>query len=99
MRQLSAFQEETETALNQALRAVGSALVDRRLDGRDETYIRARARGLDAELFIYAGEAGVWGPGINRRFETPDYENSSALSAAFISTIVDLLRDSGGKSN
>ena len=95
LRRLSPFQEETEAALDVALRQVGSALIDRSLEGRDETYIRGRVHGLDVEVFIYAnGEAGVQGPGVDLRFEGPDYDSGSALSAAFVAATMELLRAS-----
>jgi hypothetical protein len=44
-----------------ALEAVGVGLAARRLDGAKETFIGAKVRGTDAEVFIYEDEAGLRG--------------------------------------
>ena len=88
-RRLSGFQEQTEAALISALAAVGVGLAARRLEGARETFIRAKVRGTDAEVFIYEDEAGLLGSNVDKRFEVPDYRDSAALANDFIQQTVD----------
>ena len=69
--------------------AVGSGLVVRRLEGAEETFIRATVSGTNAEVFIYENKAGLLGPNVDKRFEVPDYRDSGALASAFIHQTVD----------
>lgn len=95
---LSDFQRRTATALSEALAAVGSQLENRRVEGRDERFIRARLREAEVEVFIYEDEAQLLGPGVDQRFEAPDYPTGDALSRAFIERAVAITRSNRGDS-
>ena len=65
------------------------SLDGRRLEGARETFIRAKLRGTDAEVFIYEDEAGLHGPNIDKRFEVPDYSDADALVRDFVQQTVE----------
>ncbi len=88
-RHLSRFQETTEAALVAALAEIGLSLTARRIEGANETFIRANVRNTDAEVFIYQNEAGVLGPNVDKRFEAVDYRDGDTLAGAFIEQTVD----------
>ena len=73
-----------EVLLSGALGAIGSGLDERRVEGRSESFIRGRLRGTEVEVFIYNDEAQLQGPGVDQRFEAPDYPSGEALAQAFI---------------
>jgi hypothetical protein len=85
---LTPFQEKTEAALRAALARVNVSLENRLLEGERETFVRVRLSGTSLEVFIYEDEAGVQGPGLDVRFEAPDYDSSDQLAKAFIAETV-----------
>lgn len=91
MNVLTQFQIDTEVALLNALRLRSGGLRERRLGGQAETFIRALISGSQLELYIYDDEASILGPGIDERFEAPDYPTSSDLARAFISKVLELV--------
>jgi hypothetical protein len=92
---LSSFQRQTEAALVSALAAAGCGLTARRLEGVEETFIRAEVQGTGAEVFIYNDEAGLRGPDVDKRFEAPDYRDGGTLARAFVQETVDYAKRYG----
>lgn len=88
---LSAFQIACETALRAALAQHGSTLHDRSLCGESETYITARFAGTEMSVYIYDDEASILGPGVDRRFEAPDFDSPHELQTAFVLACLDVL--------
>jgi hypothetical protein len=62
MKELTQFQTKCEAVLIEDLKLVGRRLVNRRLEGVSETYIRAKVSETELVLFIYEDEAGIKGP-------------------------------------
>jgi len=62
MKELTQFQTKSEAVLIEDLTLVGRRLVNRRLEGVSETYIRAKVSETELVLFIYEDEAGIKGP-------------------------------------
>jgi len=68
-----------------ALALHGRTLVDQRLEGIHETYIRARVSDSKIDVFIYADDAGFQDNGdLDHRFEIPDYDTSEDLIGDFV---------------
>ncbi len=88
---LSAFQIACETALRAALEQHGSSLLDRSIQGENETYITARLAGTEISVYIYDDEASILGPGVDRPFEVPDFDTPHELQTAFVTACLDVL--------
>jgi hypothetical protein len=84
IRQLTSLQVTCEAALLEALSRTGLELLERRLDGIEETYVTARISGTSLEVFLYDDEAQTHGDGVSLYFETPDYRSPEALVAEFV---------------
>jgi len=78
-----------------ALGAIGLSLGARRLEGGEETFIRASVQGTDAEIFIYGDEAGLLGASVDKRFEAPDYSDGDAVARDFIRQTMAYARHAG----
>jgi len=79
------FQDKCLKLLVAALALHGRTLVDQRLEGIHETYIRARVSDSKIDVFIYADDAGFQDNGdLDHRFEIPDYDTSEDLIGDFV---------------
>lgn len=87
---LTEFQIVTESALVAFLGNRNRRLENRALGGESETYVKATISGTPLEVWIYDDAAEVSGPGIDARFEPPDYQDAEALRRAFVSRAVEL---------
>jgi len=85
---LTPFQVETEAALREALATTAVSLEQRIIEGERETFVRAKLGGTAAEVFIYEDGAGLQGPGLDLRFESPDYGSANELAQAFLAEVV-----------
>ena len=84
MKVLTAFQKLCLQELEHALSAMNRHLEARQLGGTQETYLHARVSSSPLEVWIYEDEAMFSGPGIDQRFERPDYDSPEALISAFV---------------
>ena len=94
MRSLTDFQLSTERALVEELATIGFRLTNYELAGEHESYIRSGVSETPLELLIYEDEAGIRGPGIDERFQAPDYESAPALALHFVTMVVELAKRS-----
>ncbi|RKX31870.1 MAG: hypothetical protein DRP71_12765 [Verrucomicrobia bacterium] len=71
---------------------MGWEMIERRIEGIHEKYIRIRirVRRPEVNLYIYEDEAGIQGDGIDIRLERPDHRNPDELIAAFIGSLHEL---------
>ncbi len=88
---LSEFQNQCEATLMRALTKAGASVGARSEEGLNETFIRLSLPVAGADMFIYDDEAGIQGPGIDLRFECPDYDSPAKLIDAFVSAAVEIL--------
>ncbi len=92
MKELTRFQTKCETELIEALKRVGRHLVERRLEGISEIYVRAKVSETELTVFIYEDEANVQGPQTDLRFEAPDYDSGKELTRDFVSNVINLVK-------
>ena len=89
MRNLTDFQRKCESELLSVLQGRNLNLVNRKLDGKKETYIYGEVKNL--EIWIYKGGAEIGGKNIDRRFEKDDFKTEDGLINAFKNEIESLL--------
>jgi len=89
---MTPFQLKCEQRLIVALANVGRDLLDRRIEGINESYIHARISDSKIEVWIYEDEAMISGEGLDLRFESPDYPAEDKLIDALIGAITAELR-------
>jgi hypothetical protein len=87
---LTKFQIQCEEKLNGVIDTHGLKLVDRKIEGNDESYIYGKIGSTPFEIFIYEDEAQIQGE-IDERFELPDYESLDELEQAFLSKVKELI--------
>jgi len=87
---LTAFQTECEQQLLDTLKQSRWEVVDRRVEGINEKFIRIRVQSPVVDFYVYNDEAGIQGEGVDIRLEQPDYSDSKDLIAAFIGSIREL---------
>lgn len=63
-------------------------------DHTDETYIHAYLGNDALEIWIYEDGAMISGPGIDMRYEAPDFANQNDLMEAFLGGLIELLSTS-----
>ena len=76
MDELLEFQKQCEGELISVLKTLGHYLINRKIEGVNEKYVRANISGVEQEIYIYEDEAGIQGHGTDIRFEAPDYLSS-----------------------
>jgi hypothetical protein len=84
MKVLTVFQKRCLQELEQTLSVVNRHLEARQLGGTQETYFQARVSSSSLEVWIYEDEAMFAGPGVDQRFEQPDYDSPAELISAFV---------------
>ena len=87
---LTAFQSECERQLLKTLEELRWQVIDRQVEGINETYIRIQVQQPAINLFIYDDEAGIQGDGVDIRLEQPDYRGTDELIAGFMRGIREL---------
>jgi hypothetical protein len=87
MSDMNEFQVSCESALVSAL---GEPISRREVLGSSERYIVGHLPGTELRIFIYSDGAEISGPGVDSRFERPDYASLTALCQAFIRKALDL---------
>ena len=87
---LTAFQSECERQLMPMLEELGWLVVERRIEGVNEKYIRIQVQQPAVSLFVYEDEAGIQGRDIDIRLEHPDYQNPDKLIAGLLRSIREL---------
>jgi len=90
---LTRFQNIAERRLLEVLRDVGVEVVERRVQGESEMYVRIRLLRPPVDLFIYDDEAGIQGSGVDLQFETPDYSGPEELICSFLAEVRGLAED------
>lgn len=91
---LTDFQRQCEEALGVRLRESGIVAIQRTIAGGSEKFVQVSV--ADFTVYIYLDEAGIQGPGIDDRFERPDYRDLDALCTAFVDRVLQLGSERGG---
>ena len=81
MEELTSFQRKCESELLSVLKKKNLNLDNRRLDGRNETYIYGQVK--DLEIWIYGDGAELTSRTVDKRFEKPDFKSEDELIDAF----------------
>jgi len=95
-RPINGFQLECRKRAAELLAQLGAQLEEERKNGKRETYITARVSGTDLVLWIYDDETEISGPGVDDRFESPDYDTSEELISAFTEALVQRVKAAMG---
>jgi hypothetical protein len=89
-RTMTEFQVKADRELAALLANMGLKSDSQLVVGERENYIKARIPETTFDLYIYLDEAGIQGPGIDYRFEKPDYDGENELIAAFVGRVKSL---------
>ncbi len=94
MRELTPQQEQCEQAMAAALQGIGARLVNRRMEGKSETYVMAQVEGTDLTVYVYEnGEGQIRGPSVDDRFEAADFGSVPEMVAAIARRLVERVQD------
>lgn len=81
MKTLTSFQRKCEAQVLSVLKKKHLDLGNRRVDGRNETYIYGQVKGF--EIWIYGDGAEIMSRTVDKRFEKPDFTSEDDLIQAF----------------
>jgi hypothetical protein len=92
MDKLTVFQIQCETKLHEALQEHGVELVNRRIDGENETYITADIPSENIRVYIYTDEPELCIEDSSYIFEVPDYRDTEVRISKFIDAVLSVLQ-------